>query len=95
MFDSSTFEKNTTHLGAIWLNGRNGFRFRFEVREAHSPAPGAVEIQSCIRQGRYVRLRLVPSGQAEIHPMAQYTLTHRPDKDDKFSVEQVIAALKS
>jgi len=95
MFDSITSEVASTHLGAIWLHGRNGVRFRFEVRELHSPAPGAVEIQSCIRNGRYAWLRLLPSGQGEVHPKATFTLTHRPARGDKLSVAEVIKELKT
>lgn len=95
MFDSTTFEKTSTHLGVIWLHGRNGVRFRFEVRELYKPAPGAVEIQSRIRNGRYAWLRMRPSGQSDVHPDAKFTLTHRPAAGDTYSVEQVIASLKS
>ncbi|SOH92671.1 hypothetical protein SAMN06273572_101519 [Monaibacterium marinum] len=95
MFDSSTVEAGTTHLGVVWLHGRNGVRFRFEVRDLHVPAPGAVEIQSNIRGGRYTWLRLGPSGQTVPHPKARYTLTHRPAPGDKLSVAEVIEALKT
>jgi len=40
-------------------------------------------------------LRLLPSGQGEVHPKATFTLTHRPARGDKLSVAEVIKELKT
>ena len=94
MFDSSPPATSPGHLGDIWITGRNRMKFRFEVSVLHVPAPGAVEIQACLRAGRYALLRIGPSGRTVPHPKAEFTLTHRPGPADTLSVDEVVCALK-
>lgn len=94
MFDFSNEETRADHLGAIWLDGEDGMRFRFEVRGLHAPAPGAVTIHARLAGGRYVPLRIVESGADTPHPRATHVLTHRPHADDPLNCRDVIRALK-
>ena len=76
MFDSSKPVSSPGHLGTIWIDGRDGMRFLFEVMPLHVPAPGAVEIQARLRGGCYARLRVGRSGREMPHPKAEFTLIH-------------------